>query len=298
MKKKKDPNLIKNEEKVNNNEEKNKNNKSNHKIEIKDKDEKRDKKNKEKIKQFDTDIEDEESNKDVEEDKSLFIKNLMDDLSSNRFILLIITYIFILFSNYSITLIYLPFSIIFNYKMYLNSSIHLTIYMFVYCISSIFFGIFFDLKNARFLVVRLILLSSFTVILFFATKYFPYILDLLSILNAICLSGTKTIIYPMIFREFINNDSKYYLISIFLFAEIIVYSLTPIFTKYFAIDLKGFIVIFFNCLRMLFGGYIIMTKKLFPIIPYTNESYDINTKKGKGLKQLSLQDELPPLSKE
>jgi hypothetical protein len=41
-----------------------------------------------------------------------------------------------------------------------------------------------------------------------------------------------------------------------------------------------------------------MTKKLFPIIIDTNENYDLNTNRGKGLRLLHLQDELPSLSKE
>ena len=121
---------------------------------------------------------------------------------------------------------------------------------------------------------------------------------MLSILNAISLSGIKAIIYPMVYREFFNNESNYYLISIFLLAEIFVYLLTPFILKYLAFELNNFLMIFINCLGMLFGGYIIMTKKLFPIITDTNEKYDINTKIGQGLKQLSLQDKLPDLSRE
>jgi hypothetical protein len=181
---------------------------------------------------------------------------------------------------------------------FLNSSIHLTIYMLVYCISALFFGIYFDLKNVRFIVDRLILLSLLTIILFFPTKYFSYFLDLSSILNAICLSGIKSVIYPLVYREFFNNERNYYLISIFLFVEIFIYFLTPFVLKYLAFDLTDFIMIFITCLGMLLGGYIIMTKKLFPIIIDTNDNYDINTKRGKGLRQFHLQDKLPSLSKE
>ena len=259
----------------------------------------KDKDNKEElIEQFDTDNEDEESNKENDENKTIFIKNLKSDLSSNRFILLLITYLLLLFSNYIISLIYLPFSIIFNLKMLLNSSIHLTIYIFIYCISSLFFGIWFDLKNVRYLISRLITLSILSILLFFPTKYISYFLDLISITNAICLSGLKTIIYPLVYREFFNNEGNYYLISIFLFAEIFVYIFTPVILKYFVFELTDFILIFITCMAMLLGGFIIMGKKLFPIIYDTNENYDINTERGKGLKLLSLQDELPSLSKD
>jgi hypothetical protein len=252
-----------------------------------------------KIEQFDTDKEEgEESSKDDDENSKYFIQNLISDISSNRFILLLVAYILLLFSNYLISLIYLPFSIVYNFKMLLNSSIHLTIYMFVYCISALFFGIYFDLKNVRFIVDRLILLSLLTIILFFPTKYLSYFLDLLSILNAICLSGIKSVIYPLVYREFFNNERNYYLISIFLFVEIFIYFLAPFILKYFAFELADFIMIFITCFGMLLGGYFIMTKKLFPIIIDTNENYDLNTNRGKGLRQLHLQDELPSLSKE
>lgn len=250
-----------------------------------------------KIEQFDTDKE-EESSKENDDNKILFFRNLLSDLSSKRFMLLIMSYLFLLLSNYIISLIYLPFSIIFNMKMLLSSSIHLTIYILIYSFSSLFFGITFDLKNIRYLIVRLTLLSVLTIILFFPTKYISYFLDLLSILNAVCLSGIKTIIYPLVYREFFNNEGNFYLISIFQLAEIVIYFFTPIFLKYFAFELADFIMIFITCLAMLLGGFIIMAKKLFPIIIDTNENYDINTKRGQGLKQLSLQDELPPLSKE
>ena len=253
----------------------------------------------EKIEQFETDKEEEEeSNKDDDENSKFFIQNLISDISSNRFILLLVAYILLLFSNYIISLIYLPFSVVFNFKMFLNSSIHLTIYMLVYCISALFFGIYFDLKNVRFIVDRLIFLSLLTIILFFPTKYFSYFLDLLSILNAICLSGIKSVIYPLVYREFFNNERNYYLISIFLFVEIFIYFLAPFILKYFAFELADFIMIFITCFGMLLGGYFIMTKKLFPIIIDTNENYDLNTNRGKGLRQLHLQDELPSLSKE
>ena len=233
-----------------------------------------------------------------EKHSKFFIQNLISDISSNRFILLLVAYILLLFSNYIISLIYLPFSVVFNFKMFLNSSIHLTIYMLVYCISALFFGIYFDLKNVRFIVDRLIFLSLLTIILFFPTKYFSYFLDLLSILNAICLSGIKSVIYPLVYREFFNNERNYYLISIFLFVEIFIYFLAPFILKYFAFELADFIMIFITCFGMLLGGYFIMTKKLFPIIIDTNENYDLNTNRGKGLRQLHLQDELPSLSKE
>jgi len=265
----------------------------------KEKDKEEDDEEKEKIEQFETDKEEEEeSDKDDDEYLKFFIQNLISDISSNRFILLLVTYILLLFSNYIISLIYLPFSIIFNFKMLLNSSIHLTIYMFIYGLSALFFGIYFDLKNVRFIVDRLIFLSSLTIILFFPTKYFSYFLDLLSILNAVCLSGIKSVIYPLVYREFFNNERNYYLISIFLFAEIFIYFLSPLILKYFVFELADFVVIFITCLGMLLGGYYIMTKKLFPIIIDTNENYDINTNRGKGLRQLHLQDELPALSRE
>ena len=250
------------------------------------------------IEQFETDKENEESSKENDENKNIFINNLISDLSSNRFILLLITYLLLFFSNYIISLIYLPFSIIFNLKMLLNSSVHLTIYILIYCISSLFFGIYFDLKNVRYLISRLILLSCLTILLFFPTKYFSYFLDLISVINAICLSGIKTIIYPLVYREFFNNEGNYYLISIFLFVEIFVYILTPIILKYFVFELTDFILLFITCMAMLLGGFFIMGKKLFPIIYDTNDNYDINTKRGEGLKLLSLQDELPPLSKD
>ena len=279
-------NLIKNEEKEENNEIKS--------SEKKDKDEQE----KEKIEQFDTDKEDEESKNENDENQAIFFQNLISDLSSQRFILLIVTYLLLLFSNYIISLIYLPFSIIFNLKMLVNSSLHLTIYILIYCISSILFGILFDLRNVRFLIVRIISLSFLSIFLFFPTKYFSYFIDLLSIINAICLSGIKSIMYPLVYREFFNNEGNYYLISIFLFSEISVYILTPIILKYFACDLADFIIIFITCMAMLFGGFFIMVKKLFPIIIDNNDTYDMNTKRGQGLRLLSVQDELPPLSKE
>ena len=201
----------------------------------------------ENIEQFDTDKEDEENSKDIEEKKSIFIQNLIYDLSSKRFILLIITYLLLLFSNYIISLIYLPFSIIFNLKMFFNSSIHLTIYITIYCLSSLFFFFF---------------LSALSILLFFPTKYFSYIIDLLSILNAVSLSGIKTIMYPLVYREFFNNEGNYYLISIFILSEILVYMLTPIILKYFVFELTDFIMIFITCMAMLFGGLFIMVRKL------------------------------------
>ena len=255
----------------------------------------------EKIEQFDTDNTDkeEESSVDNKEKFSVFLQNLYADITSQRFILLIITYFLLLFSNYILSLIYLPFSIIFELRMFLDSSNQLIIYILIFFISSIFFGISFDLKMARTLVVRLIFLTVITIILFFPTKYVSYFLDVLSLLNSLCLSGIKAIIYPLVYREFFNNEENYYLISIFLLVEIIVYMLTPFILKFIIFEVADFIMIFITCIGMLFGGYYIMTKKLFPlIIVDKNENFDINTKKGKGLKQLHLQDELPPLSKE
>jgi hypothetical protein len=253
----------------------------------------------EKIEQFETDMKDEENSFENNEKYSLFIQNLYADISSHRFILLIIAYFLLLFSNYILSIIYLPFSIILNLNMYFDSSNQLIIYVFIYFISSIFFGISFDLKMVRTLVIRLIFLSVLTIILFFPTKYFSYFIDLLSIINAVCLSGIKSIIYPLVYREFFNNEENYYLISIFLIVEIIIYMISPYILKIFIFDLADFIMIFITCIGMLFGGYYIMIKKLFPLIIIdTNENYDLNTKKGQGLKQLHLQDELPPLSKE
>ena len=288
-------NLIKTEEEENNTKNKNKSKKN----KITNSENKDDENENEKIEQFDTDKEeDEESIKDKEEYKTIFIQNLISDLSSQRFILLIVTYFLLLFSNYIISLIYLPFTMIFNLKMLLNSSIHLTLYVTIYCLSSLFLGILFDLKNVRYLIVRLITLSIISILLFFPTKYISYFIDLLSIINAVCLSGIKTIMYPLVYREFFNNEGNYYLISIFIFCEILIYTLTPFLLKYFAFELTDFIMIFINCTAMLFGGLYIMVNKLFPIIIDTNDNYDIHTKRGQGLKQLSLQDELPALSKE
>jgi hypothetical protein len=283
-----DPNLVENLIKAEE-DEKNKENKK-EKLKNSEKDEK--------MEQFEIDKEDEESSKENDENKKVFLQNLLSDITSKRFILLIISYLFLLSSNYIISLIYLPFSIIFNLKMLLSSSIHLTIYILIYSLSSLFFGISFDLKSIRYLIDRLILLSLLTIVLFFPTKYYSYILDLLSLINAVCLSGIKAIIYPLVYREFFNSEGNYYLISIFLFAEIIIYFFTPIFLKYFAFEITDFIMIFISCMAMLLGGVFIMAKKLFPIFIVTNENYDINTKQGQGLIELSLQDELPPLSKE
>ena len=253
----------------------------------------------EKIEQFETDNKEEENNMENNERFNIFLQNLYADITSYRFILLIITYFLLLFSNYILSLIYLPFGIIFDIRMFFNSSNQLIFYIIIYFISSIFFGISFDLKMVRTLVIRLIFLSMMTIILFFPTKYFSYFLDVLSLLNALCLSGIKSIIYPLVYREFFNNEENYYLISIFLLLEIIIYILTPFILKLFIFDIADFIMIFITCIGMLFGGYYIMTKKLFPLIIIdTNGNYDLTTKKGQGLKQLHLQDELPPLSKE
>ncbi len=256
----------------------------------------------EKIEQFDLDIKEEEEEKNNFENKerlSIFFQSLYADITSSRFILLIITYFLLLFSNYILSLIYLLFGFIFDLKMFFNSSNHLILYIIIYFMSSIFFGISFDLKMVRTLVIRIIFLSILTIVLFFPTKYFPYFLDILSLLNSICLSGIKTIIYPLVYREFFNNEENYYLISIFLIIEIFIYIFTPSILKLFVYDIADFIMIFITCIGMLIGGYYIMTKKLFPLIIIdTNGNYDLNTKKGKGLKQLHLQDELPPLSKE
>ena len=269
--------------------------KSNDKVKTKNS---KDEDKEENYEQFDTDKEDENNSNDNEEHKAIFIQNLLSDLSSKRFLLLIITYLLLLSSNYIISLIYLPFTIIFNLRMLFSSSIHLIIYFLIYCLSSLFFGVSFDLKNVRYLTVRLISLSVLSVLLFFPTKYFSYSIDILSILNAICLSGIKTIMYPLVYREFFNNEGNFYLISIFILSELFVYILSPIFLKYFVFELTEFIMIFITCISMLFGGFFILIKKLFPIIIDSTEKYDTNTKKGQGLKLLSLQDELPPLSKE
>ena len=256
-------------------------------------------KKEEKIEQFETDNKEEENSVENNERFNIFIQNLYADITSYRFILLIITYFLLLFSNYILSLIYLPFGIIFDLRMFFDSSNQLIFYIIIYFMSSIFFGISFDLKMVRTLVIRLILLSIVTIILFFPTKYFSYFLDVLSLLNAICLSGIKSIIYPLVYREFFNNEENYYLISIFLLVEIVIYIITPFILKLFIFDIADFIMIFITCIGMLFGGYYIMTKKLFPLIIIdTNGNYDLNTKKGQGLKQLHLQDELPPLSKE
>ena len=254
----------------------------------------------EKMEQFETDPKEEENSVENNNERlSIFLQNLYADITSYRFILLIITYFLLLFSNYILSLIYLPFGIIFDLRMFFNSSNQLILYIVIYFISSIIFGIVFDLKMIRTLVIRLIFLSLMTIILFFPTRYFSFFLDILSLLNALCLSGTKTIIYPLVYREFFNNEENYYLISIFLLVEIIVYMFTPFVIKVLVLDIADFIMIFITCIGMLFGGYYIMTKKLFPLIIIdTNGNYDLNTKKGQGLKQLHLQDELPPLSKE
>ena len=261
--------------------------------------ENKEEKKEEKIEQFETDNKEEENSVENNERFNIFIQNLYADITSYRFILLIITYFLLLFSNYILSLIYLPFGIIFDLRMFFDSSNQLIFYIIIYFMSSIFFGISFDLKMVRTLVIRLILLSIVTIILFFPTKYFSYFLDVLSLLNAICLSGIKSIIYPLVYREFFNNEENYYLISIFLLVEIVIYIITPFILKLFIFDIADFIMIFITCIGMLFGGYYIMTKKLFPLIIIdTNGNYDLNTKKGQGLKQLHLQDELPPLSKE
>ena len=253
----------------------------------------------EKIEQFETDNKEEENNMENNERFNIFLQNLYADITSYRFILLIIKYFLLLFSNYILSLIYLPFGIIFDIRIFFDSSNQLIFYIIIYFISSIFFGISFDLKMVRTLVIRLIFLSMMTIILFFPTKYFSYFLDVLSLLNALCLSGIKSIIYPLVYREFFNNEENYYLISIFLLVEIIIYILTPFILKLFIFDIADFIMIFITCIGMLFGGYYIMTKKLFPLIIIdTNGNYDLTTQKGQGLKQLHLQDELPPLSKE
>jgi len=263
------------------------------------KEENKEEKKEEKIEQFETDNKEEENSVENNERFNIFIQNLYADITSYRFILLIITYFLLLFSNYILSLIYLPFGIIFDLRMFFDSSNQLIFYIIIYFMSSIFFGISFDLKMVRTLVIRLILLSIVTIILFFPTKYFSYFLDILSLLNAICLSGIKSIIYPLVYREFFNNEENYYLISIFLLVEIVIYIITPFILKLFIFDIADFIMIFITCIGMLFGGYYIMTKKLFPLIIIdTNGNYDLNTKKGQGLKQLHLQDELPPLSKE
>ena len=265
---------------------------------VNEKENKKEKKE-EKIEQFETDNKEEENSVENNERFNIFIQNLYADITSYRFILLIITYFLLLFSNYILSLIYLPFGIIFDLRMFFDSSNQLIFYIIIYFMSSIFFGISFDLKMVRTLVIRLILLSIVTIILFFPTKYFSYFLDVLSLLNAICLSGIKSIIYPLVYREFFNNEENYYLISIFLLVEIVIYIITPFILKLFIFDIADFIMIFITCIGMLFGGYYIMTKKLFPLIIIdTNGNYDLNTKKGQGLKQLHLQDELPPLSKE
>ena len=267
-------------------------------IKIEDENKNEESEKEEKIEQFDTDKE-EESNDDNNEKFSMFIQNLYSDITSQRFILLIITYFLILFSNYILSLIYLPFGIIFELRMFFDSSNQLIIYILIYFISSIFFGVSFDLRMVRTLVVRLIFLTVVTILLFFPTKYFSYCLDILSLLNALCLSGIKAIIYPLVYREFFNNEENYYLISIFLLVEIVVYMITPFILKYIIYEIADFIMIFITCIGMLFGGYYIMTKKLFPLIIIdSNENFDITTNKGEGLKQLHLQDELPPLSKE
>ena len=254
----------------------------------------------EKIEQFDTDIKEEENNNfENSERLSIFLQNLYADITSSRFILLLITYFLLLFSNYILSLIYSLFGFIFDLKMFLNPSNHLILYVTIYFISSIFFGISFDLKMVRTLVIRIIILSIFTIVLFFPTKYFPYFLDILSLLNSVCLSGIKTIMYPLVYREFFNNEENYYLISIFLIMEIIIYMFTPSILKLFIYDIADFIMIFITCIGMLISSHYIMTKKLFPLIIIdTNGNYDLNTKKGQGLKQFHLQDELPPLSKE
>ena len=265
---------------------------------VNEKENKKEKKE-EKIEQFETDNKEEENSVENNERFNIFIQNLYADITSYRFILLIITYFLLLFSNYILSLIYLPFGIILDLRMFFDSSNQLIFYIIIYFMSSIFFGISFDLKMVRTLVIRLILLSIVTIILFFPTKYFSYFLDVLSLLNAICLSGIKSIIYPLVYREFFNNEENYYLISIFLLVEIVIYIITPFILKLFIFDIADFIMIFITCIGMLFGGYYIMTKKLFPLIIIdTNGNYDLNTKKGQGLKQLHLQDELPPLSKE
>ena len=269
------------------------------KNEIVNEKENKEEKKEEKIEQFETDNKEEENSVENNERFNIFIQNLYADITSYRFILLIITYFLLLFSNYILSLIYLPFGIIFDLRMFFDSSNQLIFYIIIYFMSSIFFGISFDLKMVRTLVIRLILLSIVTIILFFPTKYFSYFLDVLSLLNAICLSGIKSIIYPLVYREFFNNEENYYLISIFLMVEIVIYIITPFILKLFIFDIADFIMIFITCIGMLFGGYYIMTKKLFPLIIIdTNGNYDLNTKKGQGLKQLHLQDELPPLSKE
>ena len=269
------------------------------KNEIVNEKENKEEKKEEKIEQFETDNKEEENSVENNERFNIFIQNLYADITSYRFILLIITYFLLLFSNYILSLIYLPFGIIFDLRMFFDSSNQLIFYIISYFMSSIFFGISFDLKMVRTLVIRLILLSIVTIILFFPTKYFSYFLDVLSLLNAICLSGIKSIIYPLVYREFFNNEENYYLISIFLLVEIVIYIITPFILKLFIFDIADFIMIFITCIGMLFGGYYIMTKKLFPLIIIdTNGNYDLNTKKGQGLKQLHLQDELPPLSKE
>jgi hypothetical protein len=255
--------------------------------------------NEEKIQQFDTDIKGDESSVENNEKYSAFLQNLYADITSYRFVLLIITYFLLLFSNYILSLIYLPFGIIFDLRMFLDSSNQLILYIFIYFVSSIIFGISFDLKMVRTIVIILIFLSAGTIILFFPTKYFSYFLDVLSVFNAVCLSGIKSIIYPLVYREFFNNEENYYLISIFLLVEIIVYMFTPFLIEICIFNVADFIILFITCICMLFGGYYIMTEKLFPLIIIdTNANYDINTKKGQGIKQLHMQDELPPLSKE
>ena len=140
-----DPNLVENLIKA----EEDENNKKIKKSELKSSE---NSKTDEKMEQFDVDEEDGENNKENENDenKKIVLQNLLSDITSNRFILLLVSYLFLLLSNYIVSLIYLPFSVIFNLKMLLNSSIHLTIYVLIYSLSSLFFGISFDLKNIRY----------------------------------------------------------------------------------------------------------------------------------------------------
>jgi MFS family permease len=250
------------------------------------------------IEQFEID----EGNKENKDNKNFkeILENVFSNITSSRFILLIITYLLLLFSNYIISLIYLPFmNYIKHSGFYINIYFHLYLYIFVYSISSFLSGLFFDLKNSKKIIVFIIFISILSIVLFIPCYFLNNIfIDVLSIFNSISLSSVKTIIYPLVYKDFFNNEENNYLISLFIFSDIFIYTFTPYIIKLFCYELIHFIMIFILCISMLIGVYVILTTKIFPKITGNTDNYNSNTNSGKGIQLFDLQNKLPKLSTE
>ena len=246
--------------------------------------------NENKMEQFEVEVDIPQSNILQKAKKFLF------DLISKRFILLFFTYLLLLESIYIISLSYSSYATKYNLLMF-SSKVNLYTFFILYCISSLVFGILYDFKKSiRTLLSVIIFLSIISILLFIPSLYFSkFFLWLICVINAISLSGIKTLFYTLVNREFLVNENNFYLLSLFIFSEIGVYLITPFVLNSMSKNIYGYILTYFIIILMLLSAFYIIRMKLYQVMVEIDESNE-NSKEAKGKRELKKQDEFPPLA--